>query len=446
LTSRPRAWALPPLAALLLTYLPDVGHGFIKDDFAWIRSSRVSGAHDLAALFGRDNGFYRPLVSLSFALDHAVFALQPRAYGLTNLALLLVDAALLVALGRALRMPSWTALFAAAVWALNPHGIPMAVLWISGRTALLLTLFAVLAAWAMARDRPALAALWTLAAMLCKEEAVLLPLILMAWSLRLGAPAPKRAWIPFLALVPYFVLRSQTAAYLPQTAPAFYRPSLEPLVVLRNVLEYADRACTFGALAVLLGSLLVWRRPRLGPLERSWVVLGAIWLVGGYGLTVFLPVRSSLYACFPSVGAALAAAACARGLWLAAEGRRRRLAVAAAVVPFVLVPVHWSRAVRWVRPAELTRQVLADLAAAPPAPGTVAVLHDVAGGRASLSNAFGTLIVDAVCLSSGDEGARVWIEPPPPDWEGAGLRPPQPGEPVRHFALRQGRLIPMEEP
>jgi hypothetical protein len=440
LTGRLRAWALPPLAALLLTYLPDVGHGFVKDDFAWIRASRVSAPADLAALFGRDNGFYRPLVSLSFALDHAAFALRPRAYGLTNLALLLADAALLLALGRALRMPATTALFTAAVWALNPHGIPMAVLWISGRTALLLTLFALLAARAMARGRPLAAAAWTLAALLCKEEAVLLPPILLAWSFRLDPPAPRRGWIPFLAVAPYFLLRSQTAAYLPQTAPAFYRPSLEPLVVVRNALEYADRACTFGAVAVLLGALLAWRRPRLGPLERSWVVLGAIWLVGGYGLTVFLPVRSSLYAVFPSVGAALAAAACAQGLWLAAGDRRRRLQVAAAILPFVLVPIHWSRAARWVRPADLTRQVLADLAAAPPAPGTVSVLHDVAGGRASLSNAFGTLVTDAVCLTTGDEAARVWIEPPPPDWEGAGLRPPQPGEPARHFTLREGRL------
>jgi hypothetical protein len=437
----PFAWAIPPFLALLATYVPDVGHGFIKDDFSWIRTSRISDARDLAAVFARDNGFYRPLVSLTFALDYGVFALRPRAYGLTNLALLLADAALLVALARALRMPPGTALFAAAVWALNPHGIPMAVLWISGRTALLLTLFALLAARAAVQGRAALAALWTLAALLSKEEAVLLPFVLLAWGLCLGRPAVKRAWLPLVALGPYFLLRARTAAYLPQTAPAFYRPSLEPGVILRNVLEYADRACTFGVLAVLLGWLLVWRRPRLGGLERSWILLGAIWLAGGYGLTVFLPVRSSLYACFPSVGAALVAAACAQGLWLASEGRRRRLAVAAAVVPLVLVPIHRSRAVRWVRPAELTRQALADLAAAPAAPGTVAVLHDVAGGRASLANAFGTLIADAVSLYAGDEAARVWIEPPPPDWEGAGLRPPQPGEAVRHLFLRDGRLV-----
>src|SRR5438046_2426186 len=79
----------PPLVPVLFACLPDVGHGFIKDDFAWIRASRISGARDVLALFGKDNGFYRPLVSLTFAFDHRLFGLHPFAFGLTNLVLLL---------------------------------------------------------------------------------------------------------------------------------------------------------------------------------------------------------------------------------------------------------------------------------------------------------------------------------------------------------------------
>ena len=60
-------------------------------------------------------------------------------------------------------------------------------MWISGRTALLLTLFAVLAAIAAARGRPAAAALLAFAAMLSKEEAVLLPVALLV-ILALAAP------------------------------------------------------------------------------------------------------------------------------------------------------------------------------------------------------------------------------------------------------------------
>ena len=59
-------------AALLLAYVPDLGHGFVKDDFGWIHGARIESANDAAALLTRNNGFYRPLVSATFALNYAV--------------------------------------------------------------------------------------------------------------------------------------------------------------------------------------------------------------------------------------------------------------------------------------------------------------------------------------------------------------------------------------
>ena len=50
-------------SAFLAIYLPDLGHGFLKDDFAWILSSRLERSGDLIALFTSNVGFYRPLVS-----------------------------------------------------------------------------------------------------------------------------------------------------------------------------------------------------------------------------------------------------------------------------------------------------------------------------------------------------------------------------------------------
>ena len=38
------------LAALGLAYLPDLGHGFIKDDFMWIRTARLESIADLPTL------------------------------------------------------------------------------------------------------------------------------------------------------------------------------------------------------------------------------------------------------------------------------------------------------------------------------------------------------------------------------------------------------------
>src|SRR5207244_3898394 len=146
----------------------------------------------------------------------------------TNLVLLLLAAAALWVLGRRLSMPPAIALLACAVWAFDPHGIPMAVLWISGRTSLVLTLFSLLAAISFVEGRTVLATLWCLAALLSKEEAVLLPPILLAWAALLGRPPLRRAWIPFMALPPYLLLRAQTHAYVPSSAPAYYRLSLGP--------------------------------------------------------------------------------------------------------------------------------------------------------------------------------------------------------------------------
>jgi len=439
-----------PLGAVLASYLPDLGRGFIKDDFAWILGSRTSGPLGFVDLFGRDNGFYRPLVSLSFALDERVFGLEPYGYGLTNLALVIACMFGLYAMGRSLGMPRGTALLAVSIWALNPHGIGGAILWISGRTALLLVLFSVLAAASMLKGRHWAAGALCLAAMLSKEEAVLLPVILAVWA---AAPAGSARWdrrkgwiaaaILVIPLIVYMALRMRTDAYLPHSAPHFYRPTLSPSTLARNVLEYADRSATLAAVVVLLVMAALRRRPRLEYGERRWLGLGIAWLVGGFALTVFLPERSSLYACFPLVGSALGAAAVVNALWRdASDAQRRRLLGVAVVAVAVLVPLHRGRNVRMVKTAELSARVLDDLAGASAeiAAGKMVVLHDAAGARYNIEKTFGTLVQDAVRMRTGIAAAKVWVDPPLGDWEGAGLQPPA-GQPAVHYRLSEGRLV-----
>ena len=144
--------------ALNLAYLPDIGHGFIKDNLAWILHGRLDGVQDAVALFGKSLGFYRPLVALSFGLNTALFGFWSLGCGLTNLALLTGCVLLLYVLARELRIPRGVACAAAAVWVFNFHGINMAVLYISGRPSLLLTLFALAAGWSVLRRRQLLAA------------------------------------------------------------------------------------------------------------------------------------------------------------------------------------------------------------------------------------------------------------------------------------------------
>ena len=186
------------LGIVAAVYGPDVGRGFVKDDFRWVLASRVRSAGDLKRQFVDTTGFYRPMVSLSFAANERLGGAAPKGYGLTNLALALLTAAAIACLARVLQLPAGACLFAAGVWLMNFHGINMALLWISGRTALLLTLFAVLAAIAAAKSWPAAAALLAFAAMLSKEEAVLLPvalLVILALATR-GRLPPEAQTLP----------------------------------------------------------------------------------------------------------------------------------------------------------------------------------------------------------------------------------------------------------
>src|SRR5262245_28428991 len=150
-----RSWtAVAILAALFgIIYLPAAGHGFVKDDYRWIEESRIDAPADLSHLLTANLGFYRPLVAATFALDYRIWGLDPRGFALTNILLFLADVVLLFLLGRRLSLPPVPALFVGAVWAFNFHGVNMALLWISGRTALLLVLFALAGALAFLGGR-----------------------------------------------------------------------------------------------------------------------------------------------------------------------------------------------------------------------------------------------------------------------------------------------------
>ena len=447
-----RVWTGLLLATLLAIYLPGIGRGFIKDDFVWIAANQVASAADVAVLFTHAPDFYRPLVALSFAADWWLFGTEPLAYGLTNLAFLLASGAALGSLALALGMPRWSALAAVALWSLNFHGINMALLWISGRTALLAVLFALLAAGAFARRRTLRAAGWALLAMLSREDAALLPFVLLAWGALLPAAdgaGPgrrldlRRAWPLFAVLAVYLAVRAAAGGMTPWTAPAAYQPTLDPAAIGRNALAYLDRAATLPAAVVLIMMLVAVAVPR--PTPRQWrnLALGAVWMIGGFGLAVLLPIRSSLYAVGPSAGAALAGAALLASIADRVDRRkRRRMLVAAVLAAALAVPVHWSRNERWVRWADLSTHVLDEIApvAAALPPGRVLVLDDDRTVRTNLDAAFGTLIETAVLVRTGLD-RRVWIEPPVTEWRAGGLAAPSPDDVAVRFALRDGALV-----
>jgi hypothetical protein len=413
--------AIVMLMVIAAVYLPDIGRGFVKDDFGWIREARVARVDPARLVQPSHPGFYRPLVTATFVLDYVLYGVNARGYGFTNLALYLACIVAIWALVREAGPSPAAAAVGAFAWALNPHGINMALVWLSGRTSLLLTLCAVLSARAFLRRQRVSGSLLLFGALLAKEEATILPFMLLAWLLALRHERGRDLTFDLAAtlvpLIVYTLLRVQTPALTPSTAPWFYRPTADLRLLASNVVEYLDRGATFFALIALAAAAAY--RPRQFEVGRPLVVASVAWLVGGYVLTIWIPVRSSLYAVFPSVGSALLCASAVDAV--RAAGCRtgdRWLAVAMASV-LAFVPAYQSRNDRWVEPARLSARTIDAIAASPPAGarGTV-VFEDEPAQFACFADAFGDFAADAVREATHrqlgahiENGGARWIGP-----------------------------------
>jgi hypothetical protein len=394
---------------VLLTYGPDIGRGFVADDFGWIYFSRIRGWDDAWTLLVEGApGFYRPLVALSFGINEILFGLSPAAYAVTNLAMALGIVIGIVRVAAALGFPASAGVFGAGIWALNFHGISMALMWVSGRTSLLAALFAVFGALAFVRQRTLWAGWLTLAALLSKEEPVMLPVIFAVWMWidrqRLAAIA-RATWPSFAALAVYLALRARTDAFTPATAPAFYKLSAAPDVIIPNALQYLDRSMTFATAVLLLGVIgFARQRPRLTPLENRTLWKGAVWLALGFAVTILIPVRSSLYVVFPTVGSALIGLSVGTAVWRSIPDRRRRAALAAlALFPILVLPIHWLRHQAIKRQAILSSAAVAHIRAG--AAGgrevTQVIVIDDPQARPTVASAFGAELPHAVELVTG---------------------------------------------
>jgi protein O-mannosyl-transferase len=197
---------LPPLAgaAALLPFLPALDAGFLNwDDTVMLVGEtgwRGFGMPELRWMLGATvMGHWSPLAWLSFALDHAVAGLAPRAFHATNLALHGVNVGLFCVVARRLLRRALAprggepaveaaAFGAALLFAAHPLRTET-VAWVSDRRDLLCATFVLLTVWAYLRGLAAegrLARHWRLgalvafaAALASKGAAVALPAVLL---------------------------------------------------------------------------------------------------------------------------------------------------------------------------------------------------------------------------------------------------------------------------
>jgi tetratricopeptide (TPR) repeat protein len=193
-----------PLILFLLAaavFANSVGHDFVWDDNRAIRDNlflvspgawwRCFGRDFGLELTGVPVGYYRPLVFLSFILNHIVGALRPFTYHLTNVLLHGLNTVLVFGLVARLADRKTGAL-AAALFAVHPvHAESVA--FIAGRSDLLCACFLLLSVRAMIRSfssRRRARMVWSIAAamiyicaLLSKEMAVALPGVLIVYGL-----------------------------------------------------------------------------------------------------------------------------------------------------------------------------------------------------------------------------------------------------------------------
>ena len=278
-----RRLALPATAfaivlAVALAWRPMVAldlHGW--DTYPMILAARAQTPFELLATLGEElmqgrfpgGRYYRPLVHLSFALDHALWGLEPRGYHLTDVAILAAGALAVAALARRLVGGALAPLVAGLVYALHP--IHFELLPLPARRAdALAALFVVLTLVVQAgeRRRPLLVGLTALCAMGSKETGVIAPLLALALA---------------CAELEGGVL-ARLAGAARATAPALVALALYALVrtTVLGGLGGGPRSSALGALlesdatAERYSILMAYPLPWMGDGGAFWFALGAV--------------------------------------------------------------------------------------------------------------------------------------------------------------------------
>ncbi|PID38711.1 MAG: hypothetical protein CSA65_02575 [Proteobacteria bacterium] len=308
-TGRRARWVLVGL--LLITaavYARSIGGGFIWDDHNLIVDNRYVQdwrylRRNLESRFWdtsntrqrwRQGHYFRPIVTLSYQLDYALWGPRAAGFHLTNVALHLLVVWLAWLLCRRLAPQRLlVAVVGAGVFALHPTRVE-SVVWISGRTDVLLALFVLAALLAFERAlaaRGSRFALWLtlgwlawLGALGSKESAVGLALLLPALEVlfrRSPVDLSRRNWgLVHLPLVPVTAIFVVTV--LTREGAAGSGALLERLWAVSAAASYYGEFI----LSPYEPNALVGLYLELTAASASRVLIGALTLVGGTALIV----------------------------------------------------------------------------------------------------------------------------------------------------------------
>ncbi len=315
------------------------------------------------------NVSYRPLSSLSYALNRLVLGNSATAYHAGNIALhFVVTALLFVVIVRRKIATVPIALSVALLFATLPL-VSEPVSWLAGRYDLLAAAFSLLALTAnhTRRRRVWLTPLACAAAILSKEPYVIVAAFIVLDDVCVfrrspAAEAPKYAAIA-LAVVSCFALRhfmhvaqptrpfDHTGALDLARAYAFSWQTLAPLALHPTSLSLfhtyvptptATAIAVLGVLSIVVIGAVVWRRRATSSASRGAVLMGTLWCIGAMLACALaapaLQIIGDRYAYLPLIGAAIALS----GL-LMEVSRRARVLRFAPVALFALTALQCTR-------------------------------------------------------------------------------------------------------
>jgi tetratricopeptide (TPR) repeat protein len=319
---------------VMLVYGNTINHGFVWDDTDIIvNNPLLEKLGNIPQFFLSEDkvatatGYYRPITYISFALDRAIWGLNPLGFNITNLVLHILVALLFYASVVALFKKERLALVAALLFAVHPLAGETVNFHAGGRNTLLSACFALLALLYYLKGRRFPSVLFFTLAIFSKEFALLLPLVFLFYDYRLQQKKVRfGAYIPYLIpIICYLVLRSyavQKANFL-ESFTFSKQLWLTPYLVVRYLLNMINPfqlkvmydestniyICILCLLIVILltGAIFIFRKHKELPFSAYWFLLFLLPVVN------IIPLYSNSliadrYAYFSLMGFALALA------------------------------------------------------------------------------------------------------------------------------------------
>lgn len=210
----------------LITFTNTLLNGFVYDDITIVQNNTSINALSkipdlfLQSYFGKDNnaGTYRPLTTLSFALNYAINGLEPYGYHLVNIIVHIINSLLVYWIVKYYSQSKLLGIFTALLFSVHPvHSEAVASVY--GRAELLAVMF-LLVAWvyylksSINKYYYFISLLSYFLSLFCKESGIVFFGILLlvqfctktSWKEKL-IPEIK-AWGYVLSTIPYLIIRT----------------------------------------------------------------------------------------------------------------------------------------------------------------------------------------------------------------------------------------------